>query len=57
MQREGNMRNGRATYYGSNGKMFDVSKGKGEVAKFLGGGAKASVIWDINGNNKVMIRG
>ena len=57
MQREGNMRNGRATYYDSNGKMFDISKGKGEVAKFLGGGAKASLIWDINGNNKVMIGG
>ena len=57
MQREGHMRNGRATYFDADGKMHDISKGKGGTAKFLGGGAKASLVWDINGNNKVMIGG
>ena len=57
MQREGNMRNGRGTYFDSEGNMFDISKGYGKTAKFLGGGAKASITWDINGNNRVMIGG
>lgn len=57
MQRDGHMRNGRATYFDENGVMHDISKGKSKTAKFLGGGAKASFIWDINGNNKFMIGG
>ena len=57
MQREGNMRNGRGCYIDKNGVMQNISKGKGDVASFLGGGAKASFQWDINGNNKFMIGG
>ena len=57
MQRDGHMRNGRATFFDANGNMFDISKGKSGTAKFLGGGAKASLIYDINGNNRVMIGG
>ena len=57
MQRDGHMRNGRATWFDENGTMHDISKGKSKVAKFLGGGAKASFVWDINGNNKFTIGG
>ncbi len=57
MQRDGHMRNGRATWFDANGTMHDISKGKSKTAKFLGGGAKASLVWDINGNNKLMIGG
>ncbi len=57
MQREGKMRNGRATWFDENGVMHDISKGKGQTASFLGGGAKAAFQWDINGNNKLMIGG
>ncbi len=57
IQREGNMRNGRAAWIDANGVMHDISKGKSDVARFLGGGAKASLLWNINGNNKIMIGG
>ncbi len=42
MERYGNMRNGRAK---------DNSKGGSGTAKFLAGGAKLGVLWNINGNN------
>ncbi len=57
IQREGNMRNGRATWFDENGVMHDISKGKSDIARFLAGGAKASLLWNINGNNKIMIGG
>lgn len=42
MERNGNMRNGRA---------INNSKGSSGTAKFLGGGGKANLTWKINGNN------
>ena len=42
MERYGNMRNGRA---------INNSKGSSGTAKFLGGGARAGLQWNINGNN------
>lgn len=48
IERYGNMRNGRA---------INNSKGSSGTAKFLGGGGKLGVIWNINGNNTVTLGG
>ena len=46
MERYGNMRNGRA---------INNSKGSSGTAKFLGGGTKAGLTWNINGNNTITL--